>query len=143
MTDSYGTKHWPTEIRLKTAEKALEIDFDDGSAFSLPAEGLSTRRNSAEVQGHGAAEPVLVPGKRTVSIDRIEPVGRYALRLVFDDGHATGLYSWDVLRELGQQQERLWPHYLQRLEAAGMSRDSDVVKLAQLPPKPKTWAPQK
>ena len=134
---------WPIQLIFKSAERELRVTFEGGEERRIPFELLRVESPSAEVQGHGAAEPVLVPGKRTVSIDRIEPVGRYALRLVFDDGHATGLYSWDVLRELGQQQERLWPHYLQRLEAAGMSRDSDVVKLAQLPPKPKTWAPQK
>lgn len=133
----------PTRIQWQRQSRLLRVEFGADEQYALPAEYLRVFSPSAEVQGHGAAETVLVPGKRTVGIDRIEPVGRYALRLVFDDGHATGLYSWDVLRELGQQQDRLWTQYVQRLEAAGMSRDSDVVKLAQLAPKPRTWAPPK
>lgn len=131
----------PTKIQWQRQSRILQVEFGGDEHYALPAEYLRVYSPSAEVQGHGASEPVLVPGKRGVSIQRMEPVGRYALRLVFDDGHATGLYSWDVLRDLGRDQETLWPHYLQRLEAAGMSRDSDVVKLSQLPAKPKTWRP--
>jgi DUF971 family protein len=87
---------------------------------------------SAELRGHGLPEPMLVGGKRNVNVARVEPVGQYAVRLVFDDGHDTGLYSWPVLHELGAAYERNWARYLARLAEVGMSRDSDVVKLAAL-----------
>ena len=109
--------------------------FDNGEAFVLPCEYLRVFSPSAEVQGHGAAEPVLVPGKRDVNISKIEPVGRYAVRLIFDDGHRTGLYSWDVLLQLGRAQAENWQTYLRRMDEQGMSRDSDLVKLGALPRK--------
>ena len=123
MTDSYGTKHWPTEIRLKTAEKALEIDFDDGSAFSLPAEFLRVESPSAEVQGHGADEKTIVAGRRHVGILEVEPVGNYAIRIKFDDLHDSGIYSWTYLYGLGRRRETLWAAYLAALKAKGLSRD--------------------
>ena len=125
----------PTRIHLLKTSGVLEVDFSSGEHFELPAEYLRVYSPSAEVQGHGQAEPTLVPGKREVRIDRIVPVGRYAVRLVFSDGHDTGLYSWDVLMDLGSRQRTLWDTYLQRLHDAGMSRDSDVVKLGALPKK--------
>jgi len=118
----WGTQRWPTELRLKRAERALEIAFDDGSHFRLPAEYLRVESPSAEVQGHGPGQKQLVPGKSGVGIDRIEPVGHYAVRLVFDDGHDTGIYSWSYLHELGVEQARRWPAYLAALERAGLTR---------------------
>jgi DUF971 family protein len=96
---------------------------------------------SAEVRGHGGGEPTLVPGKRNVGIARIEPVGSYAVRLVFDDGHGTGLYSWAVLADLAAHHARHWQRYLERLAEHGLTRDSEVTKLSALPPAPKRWKP--
>lgn len=123
----------PTKIILHKASRELELRYADGTAYRLPAEYLRVHSPSAEVQGHG--RPVLVGGKRSVAIRAVQPVGRYAVKLVFDDGHDTGLYSWDVLDDLARQQARYWDQYLADLEAMGMSRDSEVVKLAALPPK--------
>jgi len=120
----HGTTHWPIEIRLKTAEKRLEIDFDDGTTVRLSAEYLRVESPSAEVQGHGGpGQKQLVPGKSQVAIRTVEPVGNYAIRIVFDDGHDTGIYSWAYLRELGAEQEKRWANYLKALQAAGMSRE--------------------
>lgn len=123
----------PTQIKLHKASKRLEVVYADGTRFDLPAEYLRVHSPSAEVQGHG--KPVLVGGKRNVGIDQIQPVGRYAVKLVFDDGHDTGLFSWEVLWNLGIHQSRYWSTYVQRLDEMRMSRDSEVVKLAALPPK--------
>lgn len=123
----------PTRIHLHRASGVLEIAWDDGARHELPAEYLRVYSPSAEVRGHGLAEPMLVPGKRDVRIARIEPVGRYAIRIVFSDGHDTGLYTWELLHDLACHREQYWQRYLERLSAAGMSRDSDVVKLAALP----------
>lgn len=117
------TERWPTEIRLKSAEKVLEIDFDDGAGFALPAELLRVYSPSAEVQGHSPSQKQTVAGRRHVGIMRLEPVGNYAVRIVFDDLHDTGIYSWTYLYGLGEQQERLWADYLAELEAKGLSRD--------------------
>lgn len=119
----HGTTHWPLEIRLKKAEKRLEIDFDDGTTIGLPAEYLRVESPSAEVQGHGPGEKRLVPGKAEVAIRSLEPIGNYAIRIVFDDGHDTGIYSWAYLRELGLEQAKRWRSYLAALQAAGMSRE--------------------
>ncbi|MBX3715912.1 MAG: DUF971 domain-containing protein [Burkholderiales bacterium] len=113
----------PTEIKLHQKSRLLEIAFDDGSRFSLPCEYLRVFSPSAEVRGHGPGQEVLQVGKRLVEIKEIEPVGNYAVKLVFSDGHDTGLYSWDYLHELGEKQETSWKSYLARLEAAGASRD--------------------
>ena len=113
----------PLEIRLRRAERRLEVDFDDGSRFAFPAELLRVESPSAEVQGHSPAERRLVSGKRDVGLAGIEPVGHYAVRLLFDDGHDSGIYSWDWLYQLGQQQDRRWRDYLAGLAAAGLSRD--------------------
>jgi len=118
-----GTQRWPTELRLKTAEKLLEIVFDDGSHFRLPAEYLRVESPSAEVQGHGPGQKQVVAGKCNVGIARIEPVGHYAVRLVFDDRHDTGIYSWTYLYTLGVEQARRWPAYLAALEQAGLRRE--------------------
>jgi DUF971 family protein len=117
-----GSAHWPVEIRLKRAEKALEIAFEDGAQFRLPAEYLRVESPSAEVQGHGPGQKTLVHGRAEVGIVAVEPVGNYAVRLVFDDRHDTGIYSWTYLYELGQEQERRWTDYLTALAAAGLSR---------------------
>ena len=119
----FETRHWPVELRLKQAEKRLEIDFDDGRSFSLPAELLRVESPSAEVQGHGASQKQVVAGRREVGIIALEPVGNYAIRIKFDDLHDTGIFSWQYLRELGENQDRLWADYLKALEAKGLSRD--------------------
>jgi DUF971 family protein len=117
-----STPH-PTEIALHQASRLLEIAFSDGALFRLPCELLRVWSPSAEVRGHGPGQEVLQTGKREVGITKIEPVGSYAVRLVFSDGHDTGLFSWDYLYHLGTNQERLWGEYLDRLARAGASRD--------------------
>jgi DUF971 family protein len=112
----------PTEIRLNKAERVLHVAFDDGSAFALPAEYLRVESPSAEVQGHGPDQKQIVPGKRHVVITAIEPVGNYAVRLVFDDRHDTGIYSWEYLLELGREHGKRWAAYLAGLEVRGMNR---------------------
>ena len=121
--DDFGTVHWPTEIRLKKEEKRLEVDFDDGRTFSYPAEFLRVVSPSAEVQGHNPSQKQTVAGRRHVGIMRLEPVGNYAVRIVFDDLHDTGIYSWKYLYEIGAEQEALWTEYLEELQAKGLSRD--------------------
>ncbi len=113
----------PTEIKLHQKSRVLEITFDDGKRFSLPCEYLRVFSPSAEVRGHGPGQEVLQVGKRDVEIKEIEPVGVYAVKLAFSDGHDTGLYSWEYLYELGEKQESSWKSYLARLEQAGASRD--------------------
>ena len=112
----------PTDIRLHQVSRKLEIAFDDGSNFQLPCEFLRVYSPSAEVRGHGAGQEVLQVGKEDVNIVGIEPVGQYALKLTFSDGHDTGLYSWDYLYDLGLRQDELWHSYLDRLAAAGHTR---------------------
>ncbi len=112
-----------TEIRLDKATQVLEVAFDDGSRFRLPAEYLRVESPSAEVQGHGPAQKQIVAGRRRVGIIGIEPVGNYAVRLLFDDLHNTGIYSWDYLHELGREQDQRWRHYLDALESRGLSRE--------------------
>ena len=113
----------PVEIRLARAEKRLEIRFDDGAAFSLPAEYLRVESPSAEVQGHGPGQKRVVAGRRAVGIMRVEPVGHYAVRLIFDDLHDSGIYSWDYLYRLGREQTERWAAYETDLTARGLSRD--------------------
>jgi DUF971 family protein len=113
----------PTEIRLRRAEKALVVTFDDGASFTLPAEYLRVESPSAEVQGHAPDQKVLVWGRRHVGIMSVEPVGNYAIRIVFDDLHDTGIYSWDYLRTLGAEQEARWARYLEDLAARNLSRE--------------------
>jgi len=112
-----------TNITLIRAKNLLNIAFSDGTATSLPAEYLRIESPSAEVQGHSAAEKKLVPGKRDVAITAIEPVGNYAIRLTFSDGHDTGIFSWDILARLGQEYDARWSAYLTRLQNAGQTRD--------------------
>lgn len=108
----------PTEIKLRSRSRLLEVTFADGSRFELPFEYLRVHSPSAEVKGHGPGQEVLVRGKQDVGIRAVEPVGQYAVRLVFDDGHDTGLYSWKYLYELGRDRERNWARYLERCRAA-------------------------
>ena len=121
--DEFGTRHRPTEIRLKREEKTLEVDFEDGKSFRLPAELLRVESPSAEVQGHGPSQKTLVAGRRHVGIMAVEPVGNYAIRIKFDDMHDTGIYSWDTLYDYGQRQEEMWQDYLNDIEAESLSRD--------------------
>jgi DUF971 family protein len=113
----------PTEIKLHQVSKVLEIAFDDGRQFRLPCEYLRVFSPSAEVRGHGPGQEVLQWGKRDVGIASVEPVGVYAVKLAFTDGHDTGIFSWDYLYELGLKQEFNWKTYLARLEQAGKDRD--------------------
>lgn len=122
MSD-FEIKHHPREIRYVRAEKRLEVTFEDGKHFSLPAEFLRVESPSAEVQGHGPDQKQIVSGRRHVGIMAIEPVGTYAIKIVFDDLHDSGIYSWDYLYKLGEEQESLWATYLRNLEAKGLSRD--------------------
>ena len=112
----------PSEIRLDRAARILHFTFDDGVRFSLPAEYLRVESPSAEVQGHGPGQKTILGGKQQVGIGAVEPVGHYAVRLVFDDGHDTGIFSWDYLHELGAEQDRRWADYLAALSARGLSR---------------------
>ena len=126
MTGGDGTPdtaYWPTELRYVAAERCLDVTFDDGITFTLPAELLRVESPSAEVRGHSAVERRIVAGRRQVSIMRIERVGNYAVRLHFDDLHDTGIYSWRYLRELGERQDVVWQAYLDALDAQGLSRD--------------------
>ena len=121
---SGAKSRWPVELRLKQAEKALEISFDDGSRFHLPAEYLRVESPSAEVQGHGPGQKTLVPGRAHVGIIGLEPVGNYAVRIIFDDLHDTGIYSWNYLHQLGVEHEQRWRAYVQALAGNGLSRES-------------------
>ena len=112
----------PTEIKLHQASRLLEVAFEDGTRFELPCEYLRVFSPSAEVRGHGPGTATLVTGKEQVNITAIEPVGNYAVRLVFDDGHSTGLYSWNILYDLGRDQDSQWQDYLRRLAEAGYQR---------------------
>ncbi len=113
----------PTEIRLKRAERALDIAFDDGAHFVLPAEYLRVESPSAEVQGHGPGQKSIVAGRREVGILRIEPVGHYAIRIVFDDLHDSGIFSWAWLHMLGREQAERWAAYEAALAERGLTRD--------------------
>jgi DUF971 family protein len=118
-----GTTRWPVELHLKRAEKLLEIAFEDGNRFRLPAEYLRVESPSAEVQGHVPGQKTLVHGRAHVGIIELEPIGNYAVRLTFDDLHDTGIYSWNYLYELGVEHERRWREYLDALAANGLSRE--------------------
>jgi len=109
-----GSDPWPEEIRLQRGGGALDILFDDGSRFTLTAEFLRVESPSAEVKGHGPGQEITVTGKQHVRITRLEPVGNYAIRIIFDDGHSTGLYSWVYLHRLGRDHDRLWQDYRTR-----------------------------
>ena len=119
----FATQHWPKEIRLKSAEKILEIEFEDGKTFALPAELLRVESPSAEVMGHGPDQKTIVAGRRDVGIMGLEPVGNYAVRIKFDDLHDTGIFSWAYLYHLGENRQSLWLAYLDALKAKGLSRE--------------------
>ena len=123
MTGSDSNAPVPTEIKLHQASRVMELSFADGASFRLPYEFLRVYSPSAEVRGHGPGQEVLQAGKKNVEITHIEPVGNYAIQLTFSDGHATGIYSWDLLYDYGLQQEQMWQHDLKRLEEAGASRE--------------------
>lgn len=119
----------PTAIKLRTRSRLLEISFDDGSRFELPFEYLRVYSPSAEVRGHGPGQETLQLGKDQVRITAVEPVGHYAVKLVFDDGHDTGLYTWAYLKELGSEHEVRWQQYLDRLKDLGIPYPAPGVKL--------------
>lgn len=123
MNSSFNQQHRPSEIRLKRAEKILELDFEDGVKAAIPAELLRVESPSAEVQGHGPGQKKIPPGRRHVGIMDIEAVGNYAIRIKFDDLHDTGIFSWDYLYDMNQRQEEMWTNYLATLEEQGLSRD--------------------
>lgn len=125
MADAHSKPH-PVEINLHQKSRVLEVSFDDGAHFKLPCEYLRVHSPSAEVRGHGPGQEVLQVGKEQVNISAIDPVGSYAVRLHFDDGHNTGLYSWSYLYELGTRYEDNWRDYLARLQQAGVTRAADA-----------------
>jgi DUF971 family protein len=113
---------WPTELKLDKEKRTLTVCFDDGKSFALPAEMLRVMSPSAEVQGHSPEQRITVPGKKNVRITQLAPVGNYAIRITFDDGHDTGLYAWDYLRDLGENGEARFQSYLTDLAAKGLTR---------------------
>ena len=117
------TDIWPSEIRLDPGKTTLTVAFENGDRFQLPAEYLRIESPSAEVQGHAASQKVTVGGKKNVRVTGLEPVGNYAVRILFDDGHDTGLYSWDWLHELGRDHNKKWAAYLNALGAQGLTRE--------------------
>lgn len=119
-------EHHPTDILLHQVSRVLEVAFDDGARFKLSCEYLRVYSPSAEVRGHGPGQGVLQTGKEQVNISRIEPVGNYAVKLVFDDGHETGLYTWDYLHQLGRNFDANWREYLAALAAAGYTRKASA-----------------
>ena len=123
MNETFSAKHRAAEVRYISADKRLEVDFEDGQTFTYPAEYLRVESPSAEVQGHGPGQKQIVAGRRHVGIMEIEPVGNYAIRIRFDDLHDTGIFSWDYLYELGEDQEDKWATYLAEVERRGLSRE--------------------
>ena len=115
---------WPSEVRVARDRRSLTIAFDDGVSHTLPAEMLRVLSPSAEVQGHSPEQRVTVPGKIDVAIAAVDPVGNYAVRLTFSDGHNTGLFSWTYLRRLGDERAKLWQGYLDELKAKGLRREA-------------------
>jgi DUF971 family protein len=118
-----ATHPWPTELKLTKDRRTLSVSFEDGRRFDLAAEYLRVHSPSAEVQGHAPDERKTVPGKAHVAIVEIQPVGNYAVRIAFDDRHDTGIYSWDLLADLGARHDELWRRYLDELNSKGMSRE--------------------
>lgn len=121
----------PVEIRVRRASRRLEVDFDGDLQFRFPAEYLRVESPSAEVQGHSPTERVIVPGKRDVGISSVDPIGHYAIRIHFDDGHDTGIYTWDYLLRLGQEQDARWQAYLAALAVKGLSREPQPARSAR------------
>jgi DUF971 family protein len=116
----------PTEITLHQQTHALEISFDDGTRYRLPYEFLRVFSPSAEVRGHGPGQEVLQVGKKNIGVNGVEPVGTYALKILFDDGHDNGLYTWEYLQELGKYQDAMWHEYLSKMKAQGVSREPSL-----------------
>jgi len=131
---NFGSKYWPTDIAYSKADKALDVTFDNGESFRISAELLRVESPSAEVQGHSADQKQTIAGKRDVGIIDIEQVGNYAVKIAFDDLHDTGIYPWELLYDMGKNQDAMWSAYLANLEAAGLSRDPASVPA----PKPKS-----
>ena len=123
MSDNFSQTHKPTELRVKREEKVLEVDFDTGESFRIPAELLRVESPSAEVQGHGPGQKNIVAGRRHVGIMEVAPVGNYAVCIKFDDLHDTGIYTWDLLYDFGQRKDQIWQGYLDALARDGLSRD--------------------
>ena len=123
MAAAPDKRPWPTELRLAKDRKALTVTFDTGESYGLQAEYLRVMSPSAEVQGHSPDERKTQPGKRNVAILEVQPIGNYAVRLVFDDMHSTGIYSWDYFFELGRDRERRWQEYLDELASKGLTRE--------------------
>jgi DUF971 family protein len=116
----------PTALTVHSQSRVLEIAFSDGAEFRIPFELMRVYSPSAEVQGHGPGQEILQTGKREVTVVELEPIGNYAVKPVFSDGHESGIFSWDYLYQLGAEQSRLWDDYLRRLEAAGVDRDAPM-----------------
>ncbi len=125
MTATFETEHWPEEIRYVAEDKRLEVGFDNGVHFSYPAELLRVESPSAEVQGHSPSDKKTLAGRKHVGILEIEPVGNYAIRIKFDDLHDTGIFSWQYLYQLGENQDEIWQAYLDAVEAQGLSREPE------------------
>jgi DUF971 family protein len=123
MSEQAATRPWPAEIRLDRDKKTLTVAFEGGETHAFEAEYLRVKSPSAEVQGHSPEQRKTVPGKREVAILEIHPIGNYAVRLVFDDLHSTGIYSWDYFLDLGRNRARYWQEYLDELAAKNLSRD--------------------
>ncbi|MEO5334261.1 MAG: DUF971 domain-containing protein [Magnetococcus sp. YQC-5] len=132
MTMSYGSQHIPTEIRQKTVDRAIEITWDTGEHFRYSMEYLRVKCPCAKCAGHTPEEAQLVDGKQDVTITSITPVGHYAVKLAFNDGHDSGLYSWETLFELGIDQAAIWNAYLEELKAAGKRRKANVIPIQPL-----------
>ena len=122
------TQAWPTELRLHKDRKTLSVTFEGGERFDLPTEYLRVKSPSAEVQGHSAEERKTVPGKRDVEVIEVLPVGNYAVRLVFDDMHSTGIFGWDYLRELGRNYAAYWQDYIDELAAKNLKREPPALR---------------
>ena len=116
----------PTALTVHSQSRILEIDFSDGAAFKIPFELMRVYSPSAEVQGHGPGQEILQTGKREVNVVELEPIGNYAVKPIFSDGHESGIFSWDFLYHLGLEQNRLWDDYNRRLQAAGAQRDAPM-----------------
>jgi DUF971 family protein len=121
--DEVMTEVWPIELTVSKDRRVLTVVFDNGESFALPAEMLRVLSPSAEVQGHGPGQKITVPGKRNVQIAQLQATGNYAVRIAFDDGHDTGIFTWIYLRELGQKGDELFAAYVSELEAKGLTRD--------------------
>ncbi|MBL4747232.1 MAG: DUF971 domain-containing protein [Magnetovibrio sp.] len=121
---TFGQRHTPTEIRLNREAKTLDVDFDNAQSFCIPIELLRVESPSAEVQGHGTGQKVIVAGKRNVAITEISPIGNYAVAIKFDDGHDSGYFTWNLLYNFGENQAPLWAEYIEALDDQNLSRDT-------------------